>query len=365
MRLNIDRQVLWQIDWQLVLITLIICTIGVLTIRSATVNMADRDYAFKQVTHILLGLAVATLVVLFDHQRLLRFQAFIYLGTVVLLIVLLVKGGAGGRVDRYFKLPFLPAITPSEFLKFALILQFASCLRGKKLSGIQVRDIGWPLAGLGLGLILILKQPDLGTALLLIPVFGLQLLIAGFDLKKFGLAIVILAIVGGFSARHVLKPYQWERLTSFMRQHDEKSEGNWQLRQSKVAIGSGGWFGRGYLQGTQAKLEFLPAKHTDFILAVFAEEWGFVGVLSLFFLYIWWIWRALRIARHAPDPAGLLLAVGVCGLVITQFLFNAGMIVGLLPITGLTLPFMSYGGSSLLTNMTSLGILLSVGMRRA
>jgi len=361
---RLERQAVWNLDWILLTTTVLIAIIGIMSIYSATYLTSHRHFVERQSLYIIIGIMIAAGIVIVDYRRILPYQSLLFWFSIGLLLYLEIKGGVGGKVDRYLKIWILPTITPSEFLKFALILRVAHHFRGRQLADVKVRDFLSPIAGFFVGLGLILKQPDLGTALLLVPVFIAQIFIAGYDYKKILGIIILGSLVGFFTAQSVLKPYQYERLVGFTRQGENSQETGWQLRQSKVAIGSGGFWGRGYLNGTQAKLEFLPAKHTDFILAVFAEEWGFIGIFGLFSLYIVWLWRGLKIARMASGASGLLAVTGVCTLFALQFIINAGMIVGLLPITGITLPFMSYGGSSILTNMICLGVVLSVGVCR-
>lgn len=353
------RLILLNFDFEFFLLTILLILIGIITIYSATLYVSYTNFALRQIVNFGVGLVAMILVILVDYRTLLRYQSLFYWVLVAILIALLIYGGVGNKkVDRYIKIGPLPPLTPSEFMKFAFILRL-SYLLGKRVGqDWRFHHLLIPVINFAIPVALILLQPNLGTAMMFFPILVVMFIVAGFPFKK----LLILALIGIIGIvlifKFYLKPYQKERITGFL-----KSEG-WQLNQSKIAIGSGGLIGKGYLKGTQSKLEFIPAKHTDFILSVFAEEWGFIGVVVLFFIYILWLNRAVNIALKVSDIRGKLIIMGILALVCSQLIINTGMIVGLFPITGLTLPFISYGGSSMLTNMLCVGLILNISIRR-
>jgi rod shape determining protein RodA len=244
-----------------------------------------------------------------------------------------------------------------------MIILLAKLFQGEASDDRMLKDIAAPLISLMVPFVLILTQPDLGTALVLAVLFVTMVLVAGFR----PLTLVPL-ILGGLALlplvwRH-LKPYQQKRILTFFNPELDPLGAGYHALQSKIAIGSGQITGQGFLKGTQNRLYFLPEQHTDFVFSVFAEEWGFIGATVLVALYLFLVLWALRIAQHARDQFGALLATGVAAMLFWQVIVNIAMVTGLLPVVGIPLPLMSYGGSSLITVMVGIGLLINVSMRR-
>ncbi len=360
----IDRRVIINFDYALFISAIVICLIGVLTIHSAVMASETSKHLYiKQLIWMGLGLIILFIVIAVDYHRWLRYHNIFYLGSILLLIYLILTPNQSGEVRRYLKFFFLPKFIPSEFLKIAVVIQLAWYFRERDLKDLCFKEIIPPSLIIGIPLILIMLQPDLGTAILLIPLLGLILYLTGYDLKKLLLIGCILGIVGLFAADKVLKDYQKQRLTAFLHQGSNLRGAGYQLDQSKLAIGSGGFLGKGWKKGPLSHLHYLPEQHTDFIFSVFAEERGFLGCLFLIGLYLFFIHRGIKIAGSAVDASGAILAAGLVMLIALQALINIGMVIGMLPITGLPLPFMSYGGSPFFTYMISLGLILNVKMR--
>jgi rod shape determining protein RodA len=280
-----------------------------------------------------------------------------------LLIVVAVAGRSTGGSRRWINLGLLK-LEPSEIAKLAVVLVMVQYLREEPpRGGWRAHQMLIPAILLAVPAILVLKQPDLGTALILIMITGTLVFVSGLNWRT--MAVVVLgAVLAAPMAWHYLKPYQRERLVSFINPQSDPLGAGYHIIQSEIAIGSGGDWGKGMFQGTQARLNFLPEQTTDFIFAVYAEEFGFAGSMLLLSLYAALIARGAWIARHARDRFGSLLAVGVSGIIFWQVAINIGMATGMLPVVGITLPLVSYGGSSLIAMMVGAGVLISINMRR-
>jgi rod shape determining protein RodA len=297
-----------------------------------------------------------------------RFSYIFFICGILLLIVVLFAGKGSMGAQRWISLGFL-RFQPSELFKLFLIISLSNYLSSidsktgidlKRLLKIMLIFFVIPAA-------LMLKQPDLGTSVMILLILGSMVLTAGVRKK-----IILVAIIIGFISMPFvgnilwsgLKEYQKQRIVAFINPYVDPQGIGYHIKQSKVSIGSGGFWGKGYLKGTQGPLRFLPERHTDFIFPVFAEEWGFVGCVFLFLLYIIIILRGLDAARRARDPSGSFLAIGITSMFFFYFAINIGMTLGILPVVGIPLPFMSYGGTALLTNFLALGLLVNVKMRR-
>ena len=213
-------------------------------------------------------------------------------------------------------------------------------------------------------MVLVVLENDLGSAVMFGPMVAAMLVVAGLRLKHVALGLALLAVLAAGYAMSGVRNHQVQRITSYLQPDDDPLGAGYQVRQSKIAVGSGQWIGRGYGQGTQSQLRFLPARHTDFVAAVLAEEWGFFGVMSMMGLYAVFLVSAARVAARSRDRAGILLLAGLLGLFAFHVLYNTAMVVGLLPITGIPLPFLSYGGSFMLVNFLITGLVLNVDYRR-
>ncbi len=350
-------------DWLLLGFVLLICGFGVMEIYSATLHTKFAGAHIKQVYWITAGLAMMFLVSLVSYQMVMEHIHWLYLGALGSLIAVRLFGEKYLGARRWIKLPGGQHFQPSEWVKLILILAMA-----KYLSDMRQRELSWGeliKAGalVGVPMLLVLSQPDLGTSLTYVPIAIMGLFLGGLRLKH-GIIIVSLAALMMPLAWHVLKPYQRDRLTSFMRPEADRQGSGYQVIQSQIAVGAGGIWGKGTAKGTQTRLGFLPVPQTDFIFAAFAEEHGFVGAMSLLLLYFMVLMRLIHNAQTAPDRAGTFVVMGVVAVLAFHVLINVGMVVGFMPVTGIPLPLMSYGGSSVLFTFLALGIVMNIRMRR-
>jgi rod shape determining protein RodA len=353
-------------DWVLLGFVLVICTLGVVQIHSATDHTKFAGSHVKQIYWILAGVGAMFLVSLLNYQAVLEQIHWMYIASLVSLIGVRLFGQKYLGARRWIKMPGGGHFQPSEWVKLILILAVA-----KYFADLHDRELSWPdflKAGaiVGVPMLLVLAQPDLGTALTYLPVAIMGLFLGGLRWKQ-ALPVILIgaALVTAvfFSDRvHILKSYQKDRLTSFMNPEADSQGSGYQVNQSKIAVGSGGIWGSS--QGSQTHLAFLPVPQTDFIFAAFAEEHGFVGGLAVLLLYFIVLMRLTQNAQTAPDRAGAFLVMGVVAVLSFHILVNVGMVVGFMPVTGIPLPLMSYGGSSVLFMFLALGIVMNVRMRR-
>jgi rod shape determining protein RodA len=351
-------------DWPLFLAVVTTCGLSLLTISSATFQNPDLEgLAGRQAFWILAGLLALLVMLAIDYHTLAEFTPFIYAAALAALIYLLFFGRVIAGTRGWLELGPMN-LQPSEFVKVALILAvgtYAAATGGHKLGWKSLANLS--LLG-GAPLVLILKQPDFGTAATLLPVVLVTVFVAGIQLRVLVILAVILALALPVAWFTVFKDYQKERILTFVNPERDPSGAGYQVRQSKIAVGSGGLTGHGLYKGTQSKLQFLPAQQTDFIFAVVAEELGFLGAGALVGLYLFMTMRCLAAARLARDKLGRYLALGVGTAFGCQSLANLGMMVGLVPIVGIPLPLMSYGGSSMVATLMGFGLVLNVNMRR-
>jgi rod shape determining protein RodA len=363
--LMFDRRLLAHFDLALLVLTLAIAAVGFATIVSATYSQPDlfSTSAVRQLAWSLLGLVAMFGMLFFDYKQLERYAYVIYGAGLVLLSLVPVAGSVGGGSRRWLSLGPM-SIQPSELMKIALVIALARLLQTRVGDQpLTLRTLGAVAVLIAAPGALIMAQPDLGTALLIAFVGASILLLAGLRLRW---VLVAVAVVGPLLPpiwSH-LKPYQQRRILTFLDPQADPLGAGYHVIQSEIAIGSGGWSGKGYLRGTQNHLNFLPEQHTDFIFSVFAEEWGFLGCCLLLVLYLCLVGRGLVVASRAKDNFGMLLAFGVTCIVFWQVFINVGMASGLLPVVGITLPMLSYGGSSLIALMMGLGVVMNVSMRR-
>jgi rod shape determining protein RodA len=268
---------------------------------------------------------------------------------------------AGTR--RWFLLGGLQ-VQPSEFAKLVAALLVAKLFAESKKDSLGVRDVLGPGAAIGLLAVLIAAEPDLGTAFTLVPIFLTAAFLAGLRMKALLGLLLVGVVVGGLGWMFALKDYQKARIYSFLDPSLDPRGAGYQKIQSEIAVGSGGLTGKGYKHGSQAQLGYLPARHTDFVFSVLAEENGFLGVLVVLGLYLFVLWRAFETAQLARDRVGVFLAASVAAGLAFQVVYNVAMVAGLVPVKGLPLPLMSYGGSSVLSSLLALGLILNVRMRR-
>ena len=353
-------------DWILLGFVLVICALGVLQIHSATAHTKFAGAHIRQMYWVLAGVGMMFMVSLLNYQALLERVHWFYLVSLASLISVLLFGQKYLGARRWIKLPFNVHFQPSEWVKLILILAVA-----KYFAELHQRELSWPdfvKAGaiVGFPMLMVLAQPDLGTALTYMPIAIMGLFLGGLRWRQalpVLLAAGILVGVVFFSDRvHILKPYQKERLTSFLNPDADRQGSGYQVNQSLIAVGSGGIWGSS--EGSQTHLAFLPVPQTDFIFAAFAEEHGFVGSLVVLLLYFIVLMRLTENAQTATDRAGTFLVMGVVAVLSFHVLVNVGMVVGFMPVTGIPLPLMSYGGSSVLFMFLALGMVMNVRMRR-
>ncbi|MBK6530638.1 MAG: rod shape-determining protein RodA [Deltaproteobacteria bacterium] len=353
-------------DWPLFLVVCVIATLGVVNLYSATSAQtgARAELYIQQIYWLALGGGVAVIVAAIDYKVYERYAYGAYIGSIAALVLVFLLGKSIRGTHRWIQLgSFL--FQPSEFVKLCLMLAVARYVHRDQRSGAwSLRDLIAPGALIALPLGLIMAQPDLGTALIVGLVAVSTLSLVRISLRTLGV-IVGGGLVGGTLLwLYGLKQYQKERLTSFMSEQVDVQGTGWQAHQSMVAIGSGRWWGQGFMQSTQNQHHFLPDTHTDFPFPVWAQEQGFFGVVIVLLLYLFLILWALRIASLAKDRFGAAIAVGVTALFFWHVVFNVGMVTRSLPVVGVTLPFFSYGGSSVLAILIGVGLLMNVSMRR-
>lgn len=360
-----DRRLFTNFDWVLLLLVCILAGIGILNLYSATSSWSQTvtPIYLKQVYWLGIGLMIALFICLFDYRNLEYFAAPLYGLNVLLLVVVLIVGKKTMGATRWLDLGLFN-LQPSEIMKLMIIFILARYFSIKdQILGFNLRELLIPFALLGIPVLLIMKQPDLGTAMLVIFIAGSMALFAGIQrgslivLGVMGLA----ATVGGW---FLLRGYQQRRIMTFIDPERDPLGAGYHIIQSKIAVGSGGLFGKGFMAGSQSQLSFLPERHTDFAFSVFAEEWGFTGSLVLLLLYLLLVTWGIYVARRASDHFGMYLALGVTAMLFWHIVVNLGMVIGLLPVVGVPLPLFSYGGTSMVTTMVGVGILLNVSMRR-
>ncbi|HCT35740.1 MAG TPA: rod shape-determining protein RodA [Firmicutes bacterium] len=374
--MRVDRRLLKNLDWALIAITLILIATGVVIVYSATrANPALTGgnpfaYARKQIIAAIIGIAMVIGLMTFDYHLSERGYYALYFLNLLLLIAVLLFGKEVNGAKSWFHIGPL-GIQPSEFAKIFLILTLARHL-SQKDSLSSFFDLISAFVHIGVPLLLILLQPDLGTAMVLVAILFGMLYLAGARPKHLGvivLSVVAIVVVWAllsafFGVPFPLKSYQIVRLTAFVNPQKYYDGAGYNVIQSMTAVGSGRFLGKGLFNSTQGRLGFLPEHHTDFIFAIFGEEFGFLGCFLLLLGYLLLIWRGLKIAYQAKDLYGSLIAGGVVSMFLFHVLVNVGMNIGIMPITGIPLPFISAGGSSMMVNLVGVGLLLNVWSRR-
>jgi rod shape determining protein RodA len=311
------------------------------------------------------GLVVMLAVSLINYQILLENANWLYFVSVASLLMVALFGKKYLGARRWIQLPGGQHFQPSEWVKLVLILMLAKHFSGQaEREDASLSDI--VKAGLiaGVPMLLVLKQPDLGTALTYVPVALMGLFLGGIQFRHEAAILLVAGVLMPAVWHYGLKPYQKDRLTSFLHPEADSQKTGYQLEQSKIAVGSGGIWGKGVRKGSQTQGSFLPEPHTDFIFAAWSEEHGFVGAVALLLLYFMVLMRLIHNAQTAPDSAGGFVVMGVVAVLLFHILVNAGMVVGFMPVTGIPLPLMSYGGSSVLFMFLALGIVMNIRMRR-
>ncbi|MBF0565099.1 MAG: rod shape-determining protein RodA [Nitrospirae bacterium] len=367
--IQVNRKYLKQFDWYTLLILLMISLAGVMSIYSATRPMMSSiqpNYYLKQLLWMCIGVCMLMVVVIFDYAWLKKFGYVLYLLGLFMLLLVLFVGKSGMGAQRWLEFGFF-RFQPSDLFRILMIVALSRYLctlkgpltRWKFLFSLGVFGI--------LPFILIIKQPHLGTGLIVLATYFFLALSKKIEktilITILILSLLVLPLLGKTIWKH-LKDYQKNRIVAFIDPARDPKGIGYQIEQSKITIGSGMLFGRGYLKGTQGPLRFLPEKHTDFIFSVFAEEWGFVGSMAIFAFYLLLFVRGLDTAVKAKDDFGRFVALGITFMLFLYFIINLGMVIGMMPVVGVPIPFMSYGGTSMVANYMAVGILINIRMRR-
>ena len=360
--IGIDRRLLQNVDWPLLSAVLGLVVLSAATLSSLTVGRAGGSVALRQLGWVGVGVIALVIVASVDYRKLVRLAPAMYLLGLLGLIVVFALGRTVSGARRWIVFGPLSA-QPSELFKLCFILMVVWLLASRWAQPISLPIVALLVPIVAVPFVLIVKQPDLGTALLLCPLLVALLVGAGMRLKLLG-GIALAGLSALPLAWLALKDYQRERIMVYLDPFRDPLGSAYNVIQAKIAIGSGQLLGKGIAGATQSRLAFLPERHTDFIFAVFAEMWGFVGCLLLLACYALLLLRGFDIAAAAREPVGRLVALGATSLLAAQILINVGMVTGLLPVVGIPLPLMSYGGSSMLVSMMAIGLLLSVRMRQ-
>ena len=347
-------------DWVLLGVAVAIFIAGLLFLFSATYPR-NIDFVIRQAAWFLIGALFFIIIININYREIISLGYVFYFISLVLLLFVILFGSRRFGAQRWLELGYFN-LQPSEFAKLFITLAMIQYLTEHKVAK-GLRNIAAAFFMMLVPFALILAQPDLGTALMIVPVFFVLLYVWGIRLKH------LFFIIGGVLAMSplgwfLLKDYQKERIMVFMNPDIDPLGAGYTVIQSKIAIGSGGAFGKGWLSGTQNQLNFLTERHTDFIFSVAGEEWGFVGGAILIALYYVLVKRAFEIARKTDDPCGVLAACGMATIIGIQVIVNISMTMGFMPVVGLPLPLVSYGGSSLLVTMIALGLLESIAIHR-
>lgn len=362
----IDRRLIEHFDFVLLLLILFVCSMALFNLHSASMPIegSGTSLSVRQGIYMIIGFVLFFTICCFDYKHFHTLSYPIYGFVIISLIAADLIGSSAGGAQRWINLGFFN-YQPSEAAKLMLVIMLASYYARKEINdGYSIFDLITPLLLTAVPFLLILIQPDLGTALMIGIIFVYMTVFVRLKWSTY----IIFGITGVlgvvFAWMKVLKPYQKQRVETFLNPELDPMNQGYQIIQSKIAVGSGGLTGSGYMQGTQGHLHFLPERHTDFAFAVWGEEWGFIGsvvFLGCYFLLLLW---GIYVGMNAKDRFGTLLAYGVVTLIFCQSIINLFMIMGWLPVVGIPLPLVSYGGSSLLTTLAALGILMNVRMRR-
>lgn len=364
--IRMDRRLFEHFDMILMLFICMVCIMALFNLYSASFphnNYGVAPYV-RQGYFFLMGFCLFVFVISFDYQELHSLNYPFYVLIVTLLLIAFFIGDKAGGAQRWINLGFFK-LQPSEPAKLMLVIALASFYSRKEVvEGYSIKQLVVPVILTAIPFVLILLQPDLGTALMLGIIFVSMTVFVKLRVSTYAIMGSLALGLGAFAWEQLLKPYQKQRIQTFLNPEKDPMGHGYQIVQSKIAVGSGGTFGKGYMEGTQGHLHFLPERHTDFAFSVWGEEWGFVGsliFLGIYFLLLLW---GIHVAMYAKDRFGVLLAFGIVTLIFWQAVINLLMILGFLPVVGIPLPLVSYGGSSLLTTLLALGILMNVRMRR-
>jgi rod shape determining protein RodA len=352
-------------DWVLLLMILALCVISVAEIYSATLHTKYLGFDKKQVYWIVGGMVAMFAFSKIDYHKLIDWVPWAYGVCLVSLVAVKLVGVKVLGAKRWIKVGPVH-FQPSEWVKLILILMVARYFANLGGRSLSWRDIFKAFALVGVPMLLVLMQPDMGTSLTYAPILIAGLFLGGINLRQSLVLITAGAVlvVGAWSSGKVLKPYQKARLTGFINPDNDPKGAGYQVLQAKIAVGAGGIWGKGAEKGTQTQGAFIPIPHADFIFAAFSEEHGFVGAVFVLLLYFFVLMRLIQNAQTAADLSGSLIIMGIVAVLTFQILVNVGMVIGFMPVTGIPLPLMSYGGSSVLFTFLALGVAMNVRMRR-
>lgn len=364
MKGSFERKLFPHFDWPLLSCVLLIVTLGLFNLYSATYDLEVARYFRTQFVWTGLGLLLMFSMVVFDYRILERLAYPFYVAVLLLLVVVMFKGRSALGAQRWIQLGPI-SIQPSELAKLATVLCLAKYFHLRRDKNL-LRFTSLLVPGLlaAIPFLLVLRQPDLGTALVIATIAGSIFLFIGVERRVIMAVLVIFLVSAPLAWKFGLRDYQKDRVITFMNPERFAQGKGYQVIQSMVAIGSGELTGKGYLNGSQSKLQFLPKQHTDFVFSNFAEEFGFLGSLFLLGLYASVGFLGLNVASTAKDPFGMLVALALTSFTVAQAAINLGMEMGGLPVVGISLPLFSYGGTSLMTSLISVGLLLNISMRR-
>jgi rod shape determining protein RodA len=353
-----------DLDWPLIALSFVICSLGVLQIYSATLDTKWGNAWWKQLMYIGIGLILMYAATRVDYHTLMGQIPLMYVGGIVLMIATLAVGTKIFGSRRWIPLFGGFHFQVSEFFKLVIVLLVARYLSERKSDHLEVPDLIKLAVLVGIPMGLVVVQPDLGTSMTYVPILAVGLFLGGIRWQHAVAVLVVVAVLAPVGWFFVLKDYQKARIETFLDPAKDPRGRGYQVIQSRIAVGAGGPWGKGVTRGSQTQLRFLPVPHTDFIVSAFAEEHGFVGIVVLLGLYFLLLMQIVQNAQTAPDRAGMFICMGVGACLLFHLLVNAGMAVGRMPVTGIPLPLMSAGGSNMLSVFLMLGLVNNVRLRR-
>ncbi|MFC1494636.1 rod shape-determining protein RodA [Thermodesulfobacteriota bacterium] len=361
-----DRRLLQNFDWVLLMLLFLITCVSLINLYSATYPIREiggHQIFTKQIYWFLIGFAVLLMMTTFDYHTLERMAYPVYFFSVFLLVLVHFIGKVYSGSQSWLSFGGI-SFQPSEFSKIALVIILSKFFASQgEYTEYRLRDLWRPFILIAIPFILILKESDLGTASMLIIIASSIIIFMKVNWKSLAIVIIAAAPIIPFLWPH-LKEHQQRRILTFLNPDTDPLGAGYHIIQSKIAVGSGLMWGKGYLKGTQTRLHFLPEQHSDFAFSVLAEEWGFAGSFLLILLYLFVILWGLNIAKDSKDMFGSILAVGVISIIFWQLVINVSMAIGLMPVVGIPLALFSSGGSSIISTMLGMGLLMNISMRR-
>ncbi len=365
MRVGLYDEELKKFNWSLLILEVLIFAIGIGNItRAPGVASKSPGLYTNQLLWFGLGMAATALILLFHYSALSRTAYLIYFANILLLVAVLVVGKSTLGAKRWIGFGAF-RIQPSEIMKLSTVIMLAKYFEtDRTIGGYGFKELLLPTLLVAVPAFLIMMQPDLGTAMVILFTYASMMLFMKIKPKTLITIVIAAMIAMPVAYKYGLKPYQRQRIISFIDPMADPKGSGYNSIQSMIAVGSGQIFGKGYRQGTQSQLNFLPEHHTDFIFSVYSEEWGFLGSMVLLALYLIFMLNGLSVAHQSHDKFGVLLAFGIMSIFFWHVVINMGMVMGLLPIVGVPLPFMSYGGSSLMTSIIGVAILTNIANKK-